>query len=112
MNNIMINIDESCAKKLIGLFKELDLIIPNEMKDIVNQLVNQLEEQCCDEVQISLVLNFFKKLRKRKENDELLQNKILNSRYYEFETKEKLLITLLSNLLLCQHQNISNKIGR
>ena len=107
----MIKVDEACANKILGLFKEVNIIIPDEWKDIVNLLVEQLKEKSCDEVQISLVLNFLKKIIKD-QDDEMLEKEITASDNIKLEAQVRILIILLSELLFCQHQSISNKIGR
>ena len=108
----MIKVDEACANKILGLFKEVDPIIPDEWKDVVNHLVKQLKEKSCDEFQISLVMNFLKRIIKEELEDEMIEKEMVESDHLKIETQVRILIVLLSELLVCQNQSISNKIGR
>ena len=108
----MIKVDEACANKILGLFNEVNIIIPDEWKEIVNHLVKQLKEKRCDEIQISLVMNFLKQILTKNQDDEMTEKEMADLDHLNLEAQVRILIILLSELLICQNQSMSNKIGR
>ena len=58
-------------------------------------------------------MNFLKRIIKEEElEDEMIEKEMVESDHLKLETQVRILIVLLSELLVCQNQSISNKIGR
>ncbi len=100
----MITIDQTCANKLIGLFEELSFIIQDEWEDIISNLISQLQSFHCEEITISLVLNYLKReICSQSENPVIKEcdtSKMVDEKKQE-------IISILCTLLI-QQENVQN----
>ena len=106
----MIIVDADCSKKLIGLIQDIDLVIPVEWRELVKQLVEQLNNNVCEESLVSLILCFLKKQLctetiGERETIDLVEGA-------QLEEKKQEIVGVLSCLLFQQQTELFNSIRR
>lgn len=106
----MIIVDADCSKKLIGLIKDIDLVIPVEWRELVKQLVEQLNNNVCEESLVSLILCFLKKQLRTETIGELeIIDQVEGA---QLEEKKQEIVGILSCLLFQPQTEIFNSIRR
>lgn len=98
----MISIDRDTCQNITSLLNQLDIIIPQELKAIVEQLKNQLSVGQCDEIVLCMVLTYLKSIQD-KELEELVKESLDKKEeatdQQQKEKKRKRLDFALNNLI-------------
>ena len=106
----MIIVDDDCSKKLIGLIQDIDLVIPVEWRALVRQLVEQLNNNVCEESLVSLILCF---LKNQLCTETIGEREIIDCvEGARLEEKKQEIVGILSWLLFQPQKEIFNSIRR
>lgn len=106
----MIIVDADCSKKLIGLIQDVDPIIPVEWRELIRQLVEQLNNNVCEESLVSLILCFLKKQLCAETIEECeIIDRVEGA---QLEEKKQEIVGILSCLLFQPQIEIFNSIRR
>lgn len=106
----MIIVDADCSKKLIGLIQDIDQVIPVEWRELIKQLVKQLNNNACEESLVSLILCF---LKKQLCTETIGECEIIDQvEGAQLEEKKQEIVGILNCLLFQPQTEIFNSIRR